>query len=121
VKRKPAPREHLTTGRTRRALKVGSLTTQVGGSYLLSALTYYQVTARTCLSAALLAQGRSQEARAEAEHGVRLLEQLGGTGAESVSVWLALMLVSALALIVEPPVPTALAMSVRPACVSNVS
>jgi len=38
VKRKPAPREHLTTGRTRRALKVGSLTTQVGGSYLLSAL-----------------------------------------------------------------------------------
>jgi predicted unusual protein kinase regulating ubiquinone biosynthesis (AarF/ABC1/UbiB family) len=38
VNRKPAPREHLTTGRTRRALKVGSLTTQVGGSYLLSAL-----------------------------------------------------------------------------------
>lgn len=38
MKRKPAPREHLTTGRTRRALKVGSLTTQVGGSYLLSAL-----------------------------------------------------------------------------------
>jgi predicted unusual protein kinase regulating ubiquinone biosynthesis (AarF/ABC1/UbiB family) len=38
VKRRPAPREHLTTGRTRRALKVGSLTTQVGSSYLLSAL-----------------------------------------------------------------------------------
>jgi predicted unusual protein kinase regulating ubiquinone biosynthesis (AarF/ABC1/UbiB family) len=40
VKRHPAPaaREHLTTGRTRRALKVGGLTTQVGGSYLLNAL-----------------------------------------------------------------------------------
>jgi hypothetical protein len=57
---------------------------------VLSTLTYYQITARTCLSAALLAQGRSQEARAEAEHGVRLQEQLGGVGAESVSVWLAL-------------------------------
>lgn len=38
MKRRAEPREHLTTGRTRRALKVGSLTTQVGGSYLLSAL-----------------------------------------------------------------------------------
>jgi hypothetical protein len=57
---------------------------------VLSALTYYQITARTCLSAALLAQGRSLEARAEAEHGVRLLERIVGIGAESVSVWLAL-------------------------------
>ena len=31
-------RDHLTTGRTRRALSVGSLTTQVGGSYLMAAL-----------------------------------------------------------------------------------
>jgi hypothetical protein len=38
-----------------------------------------------------------------------------------VTVWLALMLVSALALIVELPVPTALATSVRPPSVFNVS
>lgn len=36
--RKPPARNHLTTGRTRRALSVGTLTTQVGGSYLLNAL-----------------------------------------------------------------------------------
>ena len=36
--RKTPDRQHLTTGRTRRALKVGTLTTQVGGSYLLNAL-----------------------------------------------------------------------------------
>jgi len=38
VPRKTPQKEHLTTGRTRRALKVGTLTTQVGGSYLLNAL-----------------------------------------------------------------------------------
>lgn len=37
LRRTPA-KPHLTTGRTRRALKVGTLTTQVGGSYLLNAL-----------------------------------------------------------------------------------
>ena len=37
------------------------------------------------------------------------------------SVWLALMFVSALAMIVELPVPTALAMSVRPPSASSVS
>lgn len=36
--RKTPQKQHLTTGRTRRALKVGTLTTQVGGSYLLNAL-----------------------------------------------------------------------------------
>ncbi len=38
VARKGTAREHLTTGRTRRALKVGTLTTQVGSSYLFNAL-----------------------------------------------------------------------------------
>jgi predicted unusual protein kinase regulating ubiquinone biosynthesis (AarF/ABC1/UbiB family) len=36
--RKTPAKRHLTTGRTRRALSVGTLTTQVGGSYLLNAL-----------------------------------------------------------------------------------
>ncbi|HEY8517366.1 MAG TPA: AarF/ABC1/UbiB kinase family protein [Candidatus Binatia bacterium] len=36
--RKTSTRRHLTTGRTRRALSVGTLTTQVGGNYLLNAL-----------------------------------------------------------------------------------
>jgi predicted unusual protein kinase regulating ubiquinone biosynthesis (AarF/ABC1/UbiB family) len=38
VARKNTAKDHLTTGRTRRALKVGTLTTQVGGSYLLNAI-----------------------------------------------------------------------------------
>ena len=36
--RKTSEKQHLTTGRTRRALSVGTLTTQVGGSYLLNAI-----------------------------------------------------------------------------------
>lgn len=36
--RPPRDSDHLTTGRTRRALSMGSLTTQVGGSYLFAAL-----------------------------------------------------------------------------------
>jgi len=38
VARKPSAKSYLTTGRTRRALKVGTLTTQIGSSYLLNAL-----------------------------------------------------------------------------------
>jgi predicted unusual protein kinase regulating ubiquinone biosynthesis (AarF/ABC1/UbiB family) len=38
VPRKTTEKGHLTTGRTRRALKVGTLTTQVGGNYLLNAI-----------------------------------------------------------------------------------
>lgn len=38
VPRKPASTKHLTTGRTRRALSIGTLTTQVGSNYLLNAL-----------------------------------------------------------------------------------
>jgi predicted unusual protein kinase regulating ubiquinone biosynthesis (AarF/ABC1/UbiB family) len=38
VPRKTSEKQHLTTGRTRRALKVGTLTTQVGGNYLLNAI-----------------------------------------------------------------------------------
>ncbi|HYH95652.1 MAG TPA: serine/threonine-protein kinase PknK, partial [Hyalangium sp.] len=57
---------------------------------LLGALIIYQLTARTCLSAALLAQGRAVEARAEAEQAVRALEQMGGGGVASVGVCLAL-------------------------------
>jgi hypothetical protein len=49
-----------------------------------------QIVARTCLSTALLAQGRVQESVAEAEQGVRVLEQIGGTGVTSVGAWLAL-------------------------------
>ena len=37
-RKNPASAGSLATGRTRRALKVGTLTTHVGGSYLLSAL-----------------------------------------------------------------------------------
>jgi tetratricopeptide (TPR) repeat protein len=60
---------------------------------LLSLKLPYQLAAQICLSQALLAQGRASEARAEAESGVRLWEQIcrqGGTSEHSVSVWLAL-------------------------------
>jgi hypothetical protein len=50
----------------------------------------YQLMARTTLSSVLLAQQRAAEARAEAEQGVRALEQMGGAGAMSVGMWLAL-------------------------------
>lgn len=63
--------KHLTTGRTRRALKVGTLTTQVGGSYLLAALKrpfqsedrQKQETLETHLRNALLIVERSKELR----------------------------------------------------------
>jgi predicted unusual protein kinase regulating ubiquinone biosynthesis (AarF/ABC1/UbiB family) len=69
VVRKTSAKRHLTTGRTRRALSVGTLTTQVGGSYLLSALKrpFLSVDAQrkelldTHLKNALLIVERSQE------------------------------------------------------------
>jgi len=69
VTRKTSAKRHLTTGRTRRALSVGTLTTQVGGSYLLSALKrpFLSVDAQrkelldTHLKNALLIVERSQE------------------------------------------------------------
>jgi tetratricopeptide (TPR) repeat protein len=50
----------------------------------------YQLMARATLCAVLLAQKRPQDARAEAEQGVRVLERLGNAGAVSVGTWLAL-------------------------------
>ncbi len=50
-------------------------------------LIIYQLLARTCLSTALLAQGRAAEARAEAEKGVRELERVRGP---AVGLWLAM-------------------------------
>ncbi len=69
MSRKTPERQHLTTGRTRRALKVGTLTTQVGGSYLLNALRrpFQSVDERrkdmldTHLKNAMLIVERSQE------------------------------------------------------------
>lgn len=69
MSRKTPEKEHLTTGRTRRALKVGTLTTQVGGSYLLNALKrpFQSVDERrkdlldTHLKNAMLIVERSQE------------------------------------------------------------
>jgi predicted unusual protein kinase regulating ubiquinone biosynthesis (AarF/ABC1/UbiB family) len=69
VARKTPDKQHLTTGRTRRALKVGTLTTQVGGNYLLNALKrpFQSGDARqkdlldTHLKNALLIVERSQE------------------------------------------------------------
>jgi len=69
VSRKTPEKQHLTTGRTRRALKVGTLTTQVGGSYLLNALKrpFQSVDERrkdmldTHLKNAMLIVERSQE------------------------------------------------------------
>ncbi|WP_224366033.1 serine/threonine-protein kinase [Hyalangium versicolor] len=50
----------------------------------------FQLLARTFLSATLRAQGRAEEARAAAEAGVQVLEQIGGLGAGTVGAWLAL-------------------------------
>jgi tetratricopeptide (TPR) repeat protein len=50
----------------------------------------YQLMARHTLCSLLLAQGRTSEARTEAEQGVRVLEKMGGAGAVSVGTWLAL-------------------------------
>lgn len=69
MSRKTPEKQHLTTGRTRRALKVGTLTGQVGGSYLLNALRrpFQSVDARrkdmldTHLRNAMLIVERSQE------------------------------------------------------------
>lgn len=57
---------------------------------LLGVLIVFQVIARTCLSVALLAQGRVLEARAEAEQGIGGLERIGGAGVASVGIYLAL-------------------------------
>lgn len=57
---------------------------------LLEGLVIYQVVARISLSTALRAQKRATESREEAEKAVRLVEQLGGVGAASVSGWYAL-------------------------------
>jgi ATP/maltotriose-dependent transcriptional regulator MalT len=57
---------------------------------LLGPLALYQLSARICLSAALLGQGRVAQSRVEATEGVRLLEQMGGAGVASVEAWLAL-------------------------------
>jgi tetratricopeptide (TPR) repeat protein len=56
----------------------------------LTASARYHLTARVLLSQALLAQGRSSEAREAAAPGVRELEAQGGTGLPAVSVYLAL-------------------------------
>jgi len=50
----------------------------------------YQLMARATLCSVLVARQRTQDARAEAEQGVRVLERLGDAGAVSVSTWLAL-------------------------------
>jgi tetratricopeptide (TPR) repeat protein len=57
---------------------------------LLSLFVPIQLIARTCLSAALLAQGRALEACVEAEQAVRVLEPLGHGGTASVGIWLVL-------------------------------
>lgn len=69
--KKSSAAEPLTTGRTRRALKVGSLTTQVGGNYLWNALKrpFQSIDERnrelldTHLKNAMLVVERSQELR----------------------------------------------------------
>jgi serine/threonine protein kinase/tetratricopeptide (TPR) repeat protein len=50
----------------------------------------YQLVARTVLCTTLLKQGRAPEARQIAESGVQVLERMGGAGASSVGMWLAL-------------------------------
>jgi hypothetical protein len=57
---------------------------------LTAGLLVFQIMARTCLSAALLGQGRPMEARVEAEQATRLLGPVGEVGALSVGAWLAL-------------------------------
>jgi hypothetical protein len=51
----------------------------------------YKLIARTTLCSVLLAQQRAAEAVAEAEQGVRELEQMGPAGAVAVGMWLALV------------------------------
>ncbi len=57
---------------------------------VLNRFVPYQLIARSTLCAVLLSGQRAAEARAEAEQGVRALEQMGGAGAASVGMWLAL-------------------------------
>ncbi len=57
---------------------------------LIGVILHFQVVARTLLSALLRAQGRVQEARAEAEACGQMLERMGGMGAAAVGAWLAL-------------------------------
>jgi eukaryotic-like serine/threonine-protein kinase len=57
---------------------------------LLGVFVPHQLAARVSLCSTLAAQGRVAEAKAEAEAAVRLLERMGGCGAVSVGVYLAL-------------------------------
>jgi ATP/maltotriose-dependent transcriptional regulator MalT len=57
---------------------------------VLAMFVPYQLLAYTTLSAALLAQQRVEEARAEAQKGVQALEKMGHAGVMSVAPWLAL-------------------------------
>jgi eukaryotic-like serine/threonine-protein kinase len=55
----------------------------------LSRFLPYQLMAYTLLCATLTKQGRPSEARTLAEAGVRVHERMGGAGATSVGIWLA--------------------------------
>ncbi len=57
---------------------------------VLAMFVPYRLMAYATLSTVLLAQQRVAEARAEAEQGVHALEKMGGAGAVSVGMWLAL-------------------------------
>jgi serine/threonine protein kinase/tetratricopeptide (TPR) repeat protein len=57
---------------------------------LLGVFVPHQLVARVTLCATLMAQGRPAQAKEEAEAAVRLLERMGGCGAVSVGVYLAL-------------------------------
>jgi ATP/maltotriose-dependent transcriptional regulator MalT len=56
----------------------------------LEPMPFYQLPARVLLSTVLLAQGRVDEARAEAPLGVRDLERMGGTSVYALALQLAL-------------------------------
>jgi tetratricopeptide (TPR) repeat protein len=57
---------------------------------VLAMFVPYQLMARATLCAVLLERQRPDDARAEAEQGIRVLERLGDAGAVAVSTWLAL-------------------------------
>jgi tetratricopeptide (TPR) repeat protein len=57
---------------------------------LLTGLTPFQLLAFRSLCMALLAGGRPEEARAVADRGIDVLEQLGGEGSGALGAWLSL-------------------------------
>ncbi|HLL01700.1 MAG TPA: protein kinase [Myxococcaceae bacterium] len=57
---------------------------------VLNRFVPYQLIARATLCSVLLAAQRAAQARAEAEQGVQGLERIGGAGATTVGMWLAL-------------------------------